>query len=409
MNNSRFQFLVPVWFGLCCLPLTLTAQEPFDASATMREVNNRIAAVSKGWFEVAATFKFSSGNDTLRHAGTCYFFKETPGRDSVAHFAVFVGDTLVYAYDGQVFCDLWDDGIYRVTFLNETVDVADLMRGNVRKSNLLIDHLLGWSPAFTPEAYDSVLRYDVLRDGVYWTRLQYLDTIEDRSLGYVEDNEIVLDINLYLDTTLNPREKEGFVWLFDGWQYDKKVLSPIVPLPPEAALRDYFLWDSLAVQGRWEEYNPYASDENGPQLIGVGESLPVFALADLNGDTVKLDDLSQGLILLDFWYKSCYPCRVSMPTIESLHQSYGPRGLRVYGVNPFDAEDDKLQGWLRARNVTYNTLLDPLHILPEACGVTGYPTLLLIDAVTRKVLYAQAGFSESTDQELTRLIEKGLK
>jgi thiol-disulfide isomerase/thioredoxin len=65
----------------------------------------------------------------------------------------------------------------------------------------------------------------------------------------------------------------------------------------------------------------------------VGTKAPPFALPDIAGKTVQLSDLAGKVVLLNFWYSSCVPCRIETPDLIKLRQFYAPKGFEVVGIN----------------------------------------------------------------------------
>lgn len=64
----------------------------------------------------------------------------------------------------------------------------------------------------------------------------------------------------------------------------------------------------------------------GPRLgalTGVGPALgssPDFSFVSLDGDTIRSLDLRGEVIVLNFWATWCLPCRLEMPSLQSLHE-----------------------------------------------------------------------------------------
>lgn len=381
-----------------------------DGLAVVEALNERLAPLTKGVFTIDAQFKFADGEDTIAHSGACYFFRES-NPDSMAHFVVVSDGRPVLAFDGKTFYQAMGEDKYWVTETATAGGLRDLLRGNVMKSNLVYQPLFRIDqPNFSLTSFEKTNLSAFRENGKSLLRLTVRDTSIEEALGDVENNKIYF--TLHFDIALPEYElvrRTEEVWLFDGWQYDRKVFGPIRPLPAEARFSDYFDPEKLASRYAFEQYDPNAPVKRDKELIRAGDLLPDFSLTDLEGKTVALENLNSGLILLDFWYKGCFPCQLAMPKIESLHQKHRDKGLRVFGVNPFDKNNDQIKEWLRTRNVTYNTLFDPDRKLPQAVGILGYPLLIVADAKTREVLFAQTGFSEDLEQLLEPIISERLR
>jgi thiol-disulfide isomerase/thioredoxin len=124
-----------------------------------------------------------------------------------------------------------------------------------------------------------------------------------------------------------------------------------------------------------------------PTLLGRGDRVPDFSLADLDGNTVRLSELrGQGLIL-NFWATWCPPCRREMPLLDEIHVEYGPRGLSVIGID-LGESPDVVASFLREAGVHYPVWVDPVPLqtsgegsraIHERFGGAGLPTTVFVD------------------------------
>lgn len=392
--------------------ILLSAQSTTDGSALIQAYSDRMATVSKGYFTISSQFKFADEEDTIAHKGVCYFFKNELNADSLAHFVVLQDGKPAFAYDGERF--YWTIESSKTISVRNVAALGGARRaigGNIVMDNLIYKNLLYHGrPALRPSGFDSTEISAYQENNRAYLRLTLRDTTVETALGDVANNKIISALNWdFAVPEFYLARYTGSVWLFDGWQYERKDLSAVQELPESAVFRDYFDPEKLAAEYRFEDYDPNAPVKREVELIKKGDKLPDFVLNDLHGNTFSSKDQKKGLILLDFWYKGCFPCQLAMPTIEALHQEFGAQGLKVLGINPFDKNPQQLQEWLTARKVTYGTLLDPDRTLPKAVGITGYPLLIIADAKTKKVLYVHTGYSEEMKAELEPVIKAGLK
>jgi cytochrome c biogenesis protein CcmG/thiol:disulfide interchange protein DsbE len=96
----------------------------------------------------------------------------------------------------------------------------------------------------------------------------------------------------------------------------------------------------------------------------IGKPAPPFALADLEGNVVRLEDLRGTPVLLNFWATYCVPCVAEHKTFMT--------GERVLG--------ERLRLLLEQRGEWGRTLVDPGSQVAIAYGVYGVPETYLIDA-----------------------------
>lgn len=134
-----------------------------------------------------------------------------------------------------------------------------------------------------------------------------------------------------------------------------------------------------------------------PAVLEVGTVPEDFELPVLGGNEfVKLSDYRGKVVLIDFWYVSCAPCKKAMPHLAELHESYGDKGLVVLGINPFDAKRtaEELEEFYGAYGVTYTNLLDSGRVAVKDFQIRPYPTIYILDR-KGSVAFGQQGFSES--------------
>jgi len=108
----------------------------------------------------------------------------------------------------------------------------------------------------------------------------------------------------------------------------------------------------------------------------MGKSAPDFTLKSSTGSSVKLSSLRGKPVLLDFWAIACAPCRLEMPIVEDLDNSYKKRGIKVLGIS-WDAAD-KAGAWLARNNHTLTSLSDSDSAVSDLYKPRGIPALVLI-------------------------------
>jgi thiol-disulfide isomerase/thioredoxin len=145
---------------------------------------------------------------------------------------------------------------------------------------------------------------------------------------------------------------------------------------------------SLPSYFRIKTYEP----EKTVPLLTKGTSAPDWKLVSLKGDTVSLKQLRGKVVLLDFFYNSCYPCRLALPHLQEIHKKYSEQEVVVIGIDPVDKKTTDLKATLDKAGVTYTVLLSDKDF-PKKYQVTGYPTVYILDG-DGKVFFAISGFGE---------------
>src|SRR5688572_9652909 len=76
----------------------------------------------------------------------------------------------------------------------------------------------------------------------------------------------------------------------------------------------------------------------GAQPVRVGAPAPEIDLPALTGGRVQLSKLRGHPVVVSFWATWFPSCRIEFPELVRLHETHGPAGLRVVGVNGRDQE-----------------------------------------------------------------------
>ena len=105
------------------------------------------------------------------------------------------------------------------------------------------------------------------------------------------------------------------------------------------------------------------------------------------GDTISSRDYLGKVVLLNFWYAACGPCRAEAPRLEKLNATYAPKGVVFVGVDVEDTAPTALS-FEQAHGVTYPSILDAQDgavklAFAGKISPNAVPTTLVIDAKGR--------------------------
>jgi len=131
--------------------------------------------------------------------------------------------------------------------------------------------------------------------------------------------------------------------------------------------------------------NLFGSGSAAAVLPSVDEPALDFALANLDGTSLSLDDLHGKNVLINFWATWCGPCRQEMPMIEAAYQAYAP-DLVVLAVN-IGEEPWRVEKFVQDLGLSFEVLMDEGNQVQSLYRVRAYPTTYLVD--TQGVVRAQ--------------------
>ena len=88
---------------------------------------------------------------------------------------------------------------------------------------------------------------------------------------------------------------------------------------------------------------PGGSDMTMPPDDGSMQKFPAFEGKDLDGNTVKSDELFSGnaVTVVNFWFTTCGPCVGELAELDALNRELAEKGGALIGVNAFTLDGDE--------------------------------------------------------------------
>lgn len=116
----------------------------------------------------------------------------------------------------------------------------------------------------------------------------------------------------------------------------------------------------------------------------VGRKAPDFTLPDLKGQEYHLAALKGKVVLLNFWYSSCVPCRRETPDLSAIYRMHAKKGLEILGINLDDilmptAGRAPLKVFLDEFKPPYPILMANENVFELYGGVPVQPISFLVD------------------------------
>ena len=88
---------------------------------------------------------------------------------------------------------------------------------------------------------------------------------------------------------------------------------------------------------------PAGSDTSTPPDDGSMQKFPAFEGKDLDGNTVKSDELFSGnaVTVVNFWFTTCNPCVGELADLDALNKKLAEKGGALIGVNTFTLDGNE--------------------------------------------------------------------
>ena len=144
-----------------------------------------------------------------------------------------------------------------------------------------------------------------------------------------------------------------------------------------------------------------------PQDIKVlekGDKAPDFTAQLVNGETVKLSDYSDKIVLLNFWATWCPPCVGEMPAFERLKND-GDDDLVILCVNCMD-DKATVDKFVQDNGYTFNIAYDEDGSIEMYYPTEGIPYTLVVNKGEVAEIYVGAADADTQYNEYKNAIEQ---
>jgi thiol-disulfide isomerase/thioredoxin len=149
----------------------------------------------------------------------------------------------------------------------------------------------------------------------------------------------------------------------------------------------------------WERGAMSQADVRAPEITGQ---------TWLNSAPLRVADLKDKVVLVEFWTFGCYNCRNVEPHVKEWHRKYVEQGL-VIGVHTPESSYERsataLAEYLRTQQIHYPVVTDNDFAIWNRYGNRAWPTMYLIDThgVIRYTHVGEGSYVQ-TEQQIQALL-----
>jgi peroxiredoxin len=117
-------------------------------------------------------------------------------------------------------------------------------------------------------------------------------------------------------------------------QFCGSLLSDVIMDPVFSFEQAYSLYTRLDTTLITKEtaYSIHASLKR-LKNIRIGTTMIPFELPDATGKLIRVSDLRQKIVLVEFWASWCTPCRATNPSLKKLYANFQRKGFEIYGIS----------------------------------------------------------------------------
>lgn len=117
-----------------------------------------------------------------------------------------------------------------------------------------------------------------------------------------------------------------------------------------------------------------------------GEPIVFSGVSD-SGKEITSDDYAGKVLVVNFWYANCGPCRAEAPTLEKVNQEFAGKGAEFLGINTYD-QPATASAFAKTFSVTYPSLMavddaDLKLAFADKVPLSATPVTLVLDTEGR--------------------------
>jgi thiol-disulfide isomerase/thioredoxin len=212
----------------------------------------------------------------------------------------------------------------------------------------------------------------------------------------------VFSLNVSAQTTAKPKrhlDENTVVVDSSGMQYPYAVWKKLVAsgdyrikkIDPKSDSSNYILlkMDSVQKDRRMSRMAKPAESI----FFTDGEKIASFSARDINGNKLKLKDLEGKIVVLNFWFIGCPPCRKEIPELNKIAMQYeGDPNVVFIAVALYYKSD--IENFIKSNPFGYHIIEDG-RMYAQIYGIHLFPTNVILDR-DGKVRFHSSGYTTNT-------------
>lgn len=154
-----------------------------------------------------------------------------------------------------------------------------------------------------------------------------------------------------------------------------------------------------------KQISKYLSINKDPK---IGDYFVDFEMQTPKGETRKLSELKEKVILLEFWASWCGPCQVETPNIKKVYDEFHKDGFEIFAVS-FDMDMNSWTKYIEEGKLNWNHVSELKSTGNTAgliYGVNGIPDNFLINK--DGIIIARNLRGDDLEKKIKELMTKGL-
>ena len=153
-------------------------------------------------------------------------------------------------------------------------------------------------------------------------------------------------------------------------------------------------------------YVAFLGLRSAPSGARIGDPAPAFALADLDGNPVRLSDFAGRPVVVNFWASWCGPCVEEFPLLKQAQAQHAADGLAVVGI-VYQDRSESARSFVERMGADWPAVMDPGGSVANQYAVFGPPETFFIGRDGTLLGHQVGQFSRaSLDRQLATILAK---
>ena len=226
---------------------------------------------------------------------------------------------------------------------------------------------------------DSILFINLYEDArKLVVKVEYLDPGELDEFYFIFT--VSKSLNMIIEYSLNARI--AGIPIYDNW----KILKIKYPSNESDSISMYLnrFYSTIntyepCLDKRTSNAQENIAEESQYTLNELQGILPTLKLISTKGDTMQMINIPSEYTLVEFWFRSCFPCIKSLPEIIKLRNKYNEEFLNIVSINSIDRSIRLIDEFAENNGIPYNIYIESIEYGNKILNVDSYPTFFIYD------------------------------
>jgi len=382
MKKTIITVLIPIIFLNC----TKTDREILD------ETISRLNELNQIEYDVRKQYLSKSFNQKRDNSGTCYF--DFSSRDTLIETKYRItyenGETVFNGEKQFSSQDKEELVLYTKNPIKRQVISAQFLLYSVFSLRKLLPKIMNDSTINITRLHDTIIQNNENFMFNIHMKNKYVDLGGELTKMNEEENEPLNYILCISKKDYLPNRFGNFLANDNGYNF-----STFSNFRHSKTINDS-LWEYSRFPKSYfrSTYLDYFKTLSTKDKEWIGLEAPDWELSSLTGDTVKLSDLKEKLVLLEFWFPYCKGCVQASSTLNELRKKYSKERLAIYGIEYTNVTKNALIEYSEKQKIDIPTLFNGKSVSKDY-GIWAAPTFFLIDR-KGEIVYTSAGLNQNT-------------